>query len=421
MQTDTPVQASAKREGKARRNPRGVYEKFPGSGQWWICYVDSSGRYRREKAGSKSAAMSLVDKRRTEALQGKKLPETLRRAVVSFPEIARDALEYSKAHKVPAAARADGWHMDTILGWFRERAAADVLPQDIERRLSELGEEEELKPATLNRYRALLSLTYSIAMRNGKVSLNPARLVRLRQENNARVRFLSAEEEKALRSKIRETYSDGEAEFDLALHTGLRRGEQYRLRWQDVNLKTGILTIPRSKHGEKRHVPINSTARAALGVLRKRRTGPGYVCPGVEEERERDWRRWFEEAVPLAGVDNFRWHDLRHTFASRLVMAGVDLRTVQELLGHKTITMTVRYSHLAPRHLQEAVERLTVKPIDTPTDTGRFSVPRRANAGIAQVHGKIGAGGGSRTHTPLSGHEILSLARLPVPPLQRQI
>ena len=368
MQTDTLDLAVERITGRARRNPRGVFEKVPGSGAWWIRYVDAQGRYRREKAGSKGNAIDLVRKRKNEALQGKKLPEKLRRATVTFAEIARDALEYSKQHKVPDAARADRWHMETILGWFRERAAADVPPQDIERRLSELGEEGR-QPATLNRYRALLSLTYSIAMRNGKVFANPARLVRLRKENNARVRFLSAEEEATLRSKIREVYPDGEAEFDLALNTGMRRGEQYRLRWQDVNLKTGILTIPRSKHGEKRHVPINSAARAALETLWLRRTSPGYVCPGVEGERCRDWRRWFEEAIRLAGIENFRWHDLRHTFASRLVMAGVDLRSVQELLGHKTIAMTVRYSHLAPTHLQEAVERLTAKPTDTTTDT----------------------------------------------------
>ena len=369
MQTDT-FSLRQGTPGRKRRNPRGVFEKVPGSGEWWVCYWDAVGRKRREKAGSKSAAIILYRKRKTEALEGKKLPEKLRRATVSFQEIARDALEYSKQHKVPDAYRADCWHMETILGWFRDRAAADVRPQDIERRLSELAEENHLQPAAVNRYRALMSLIYSIAMRNAKVSANPARLVRLRKENNARVRFLSDEEETKLRNKIRESYPDREAEFDLALNTGMRRGEQYRLRWQDVNLKTGIVTIPRSKHGEKRHIPLNSASRAALEALWQRRTAPGYVCPGVEAERSRDWRRWFEEAVLSVGIENFRWHDLRHSFASRLVMAGVDLRSVQELLGHKTIAMTVRYSHLAPTHLKEAVERLTAKPTDTTTDTG---------------------------------------------------
>jgi site-specific recombinase XerD len=109
-----------------------------------------------------------------------------------------------------------------------------------------------------------------------------------------------------------------------------------------------------------------------LETLWQRRTAPGYVCHGAEGLRGREWRRWFEEALEVAELEDFRWHDLRHTFASRLVMAGVDLRTVQELMGHKTISMTVRYSHLAPTHLQEAVERLTAKPTDTTTDTKRF-------------------------------------------------
>jgi len=69
-------------------------------------------------------------------------------------------------------------------------------------------------------------------------------------------------------------------------------------------------------------------------------------------------RKWFEKALSEAGIVNFHWHDLRHTFASRLVMAGVDIRTVQELMGHKTIQVTLRYSHLAPKHQLEAVQRL---------------------------------------------------------------
>jgi len=92
------------------------------------------------------------------------------------------------------------------------------------------------------------------------------------------------------------------------------------------------------------------------------------VCGGAPGPR-----RWFEPALADAKITGFSWHCLRHTFASRLVMAGVDLRTVQELLGHKAIAMTVRYSHLAPKHTLAAVERLdapTETPTDTTTDTG---------------------------------------------------
>jgi hypothetical protein len=97
-----------------RRNPRGVFEKAPGSGEWWIRYVDASGRYRREKAGTKSAATNLVCKRKTEALQGKKLPETLRQRVATFREIAGDALGYSRMHK--RSFRDDEYRMARFAG-----------------------------------------------------------------------------------------------------------------------------------------------------------------------------------------------------------------------------------------------------------------------------------------------------------------
>lgn len=89
---------------------------------------------------------------------------------------------------------------------------------------------------------------FSLAVRNGKIAANRVRLVKRRKENNVRLRFLDDEEEGALRTKIHEMYPVHESEFDLALHTGMRRGEQYGLRWQEVDLKRGIITIPRSKH-----------------------------------------------------------------------------------------------------------------------------------------------------------------------------
>jgi hypothetical protein len=159
-------------------------------------------------------AIDLYRKRKVEALEGKKLPERLRRATVTFAEIARDALTYSKVHKADTSYRCDAGRMEVLLGWFREYPAEAITAQDIERQF----QKQEWAPATPNRYRALLSLTYRLAIRNGKVKENPARLVPHRLEDNARIRFLSTDEETALRKSIEEKCSERLPEFDFALN-----------------------------------------------------------------------------------------------------------------------------------------------------------------------------------------------------------
>src|SRR5580704_10736130 len=199
MQTNPPILAAGS-ESKTRRNPRGVFEKVPGSGEWWICYWDAQGRKRRETAGTKSNAILLYRKRKTEALQGKKLPEKLRRATITFADIARDALSYSKAHK--RTYHDDVQRMERMLGWFRDRSADSVTPQDVERHFEQCIEEEEWAASTVNHYRSLLSLTYRLAIRDGKAASNPARATRHRREDNSRVRYLSMEEEIKLRAVL---------------------------------------------------------------------------------------------------------------------------------------------------------------------------------------------------------------------------
>jgi len=371
MQTDAQTQGNQAQEKK--RNPRGVFEKVAGSGEWWICYWDAQGRKRREKAGTKGNAIDLYRKRKTEALTGKKLPEKLRKPTVSFAEIAKDALAYSKSNKL--SYRNDSCRMEILLSWFREHPVDAINAQDIERRF----DKQKWSAATANRYRALLSLTYRLAIRNGKAKENPARLVQHRLENNARIRFLSADEEMALRKVVEAKYPERVAEFDLSLNTGLRLSEQYGLTWADVSVSRRVLTIPRSKNGSTRHVPLNRAALRALEALRDRTGGSGFVCGGAPGPR-----CWFEPALTDAKIPDFSWHCLRHTFASRLVMAGVDIRTVQELLGHKTIAMTVRYAHLAPKHTLSAVERLDV-PLAAATDTTTDTSLRRQNGNGAAI------------------------------------
>jgi len=143
------------------------------------------------------------------------------------------------------------------------------------------------------------------------VAVNPARMVRQRKENNSRVRFLSPEEEVKLRAKIRELCPGREAEFDLALHTGMRQGEQYRLEWADVDLLVGSITVTRTKQGSTRHIPIDSEARAAPRVLRTREGKSGYVSARG--------RRWFEQVIRAAKIPDLRWHDLRHYADSQIM------------------------------------------------------------------------------------------------------
>jgi site-specific recombinase XerD len=360
---------NAKRDSK---KVRGVFEKVPGSGIWWTQYFDTEGRRRREKVGAKGKAIALYQKRKTEAREGKKLPENLRARQVRLREIAAAALEYSRAEK--ASYRHDEIRMAPIVEQFGDRAAESITAEELERWLNDETEDRQWTLATKNRYVALLKLTYRLAERNGKVIFNPARLLRIRKENNARLRFLNQftplrtnlgylsecpDEESRLRAVITKRYPEHLPELEIALNSGIRPSEQYGLTWERVDLTRKVITIPKSKNGRTRHIPLNSVAVTAFKALQRRSLdGAGPVFVTMAGEPLRGYKHWFEPAVAEAGVRDFTWYCLRHTFASRLVMAGVDLRTVAELMGHQQIQMTMRYAHLAPAHTLAAVERL---------------------------------------------------------------
>lgn len=150
------------------------------------------------------------------------------------------------------------------------------------------------------------------------------------------------------------------------------------LRWRDVDLLIGFITVPRSKHGESRGVPINSAVRSALIDLGSGQPPDGSSRP-VFPRRPAQADKYFPKAVEAARaalkaackdvsrLDGYVWHSNRHTFASRCVMAGVDPRTVQVLGGWKSLAMLSRYSHLAPGHLRAAVERIVATPAETAT------------------------------------------------------
>lgn len=341
-----------------RELPRGVFERHPGSGVYWIRYADAHGRERKEKVGPRlQLAVLLYQKRKVEVAEGRKFPENLRYRAATFSELAADFEEYARAHHGIRTRQVDGVRLETALAKFRNRIASSISSQEFARFLGN----PKWKPATRNRYRALFSKCYSLAIRNGKATENPLKHVDRFKENNARVRFLDPmKEEPKLRAAIKRRFPSRLAEFDLALNTGMRRGEQYNLRWSDVDLRRKLLTIQNSKNGDRRHIPLNDQAQAALHKMRStwKAGAAEFVVRATHSERLGNYPTWFDKCVGRAGVVDFHWHDLRHTFASRLVMAGADIRTVQDLMGHKMLTMTVRYAHLSAPHLHEAVALL---------------------------------------------------------------
>ncbi len=330
-------------------------------------YTDAEGREHRVKCRTLDEALELYHRKKKEAHDGKKLPAPergLRRA--KFCQLADSALAHSENRK--RSYRTDIPRIVKLKELFGDCIAEALTPREIEEKLNRVAEQEGWAPSTFNHYRSLISLAYRLAIRNGAVGVNPASSVPHRREDNSRVRYLTQDEEQRLRKVVIEKWPQHVPELDLALHTGLRQGNQYGLTWDMVDWSARMLHIPRTKNEESLHVPLNNAALAALEAVRTRANGSGrvFISERTGEPLEHP-RHWFDRAVREAGISDLRWHDLRHTFASRLRMHGVPLETIADLLGHKGLTMAKRYAHLGPSQLHEAVSRLAENPVLVPT------------------------------------------------------
>src|ERR1700675_125303 len=332
----------------------GIFERPPKSGVWWISYYDAEGKRHRERAGRRVSAIDAITRRRREIREGRFVPPS-KGTRLTFRELAKAAMAQKKLRLAPGSYNMDFWRLRKLLPLIGNVPADRMNSARLEETMAHL--KKSVSNSTVNRYRSLISSIYSFGVRSDRMAFNPVSKVKPYRENEPRLRYLKDDEEPRLRAAIANPVH--EAELELALHTGMRRGEQFKLEWANVNLVRGILTV-RGKSG-RRHIVANSTALAALVKLKEISGATKYVCPDANDKLTRDTRSWFERAVKNAGILDFRFHDLRHTFASRLVMAGVDIRTVQELLGHKNIAMTMRYSHLSADHRMAAVEKM--KPV----------------------------------------------------------
>ena len=218
----------------------------------------------------------------------------------------------------------------------------EITRGDVLRAVQDIAESSS-RP-TANRYLALLRKALGWAVERGYLQSNPVAGIKQYKENPGRTRWLRHEEAERLLmecEKIPRLYMF----TAIALLTGMRLGEIESLRWGDIDLEKGTIRIPDSKTGQARIIPLEEPLKRILETWPK----TGEMVLGKFTHKKA-----FMGAVKRAGLSDFHFHDLRHTYASWKVMAGVDLRTVAGLLGHRTLAMVMRYAHLAPEHLEKA-------------------------------------------------------------------
>ncbi len=336
---------------------KGIY-KQRGSDFYWIRYAGPDGKIIREStrtANFKEAQAKLENQRK--AIRDGKEPEPIKKIPnYTFSQLAGEYMKWCERQRGFRAKRSCILQLTEAFGILQLRQINTKLLEQFQSDRINKGN----KPATVNRLIATIKHCihkgYQWEM-CGEETLKRVRQVRLLEENNRRLRYLSKEECRAL---LENCPGHLKTIVTFALNTGCRKGEILSLKWENVDLKHGFIRLDRTKNGERRDIPISDTLKAALQGL-TRRLDVSYVFhdPNTGNPYQ-DVKRSFQTACRRAGIADFHFHDLRHTFASHLVMAGVDITTVSKLLGHKSLTMTLRYAHLAPNHLQNAVNMLNI-------------------------------------------------------------
>lgn len=363
----------------------GLYKRKD-SPYWWMSFR-VEGRRILESTGTnnkKLAARKLKD-RIIELQERQRVPSVKIDGKTTFFDLANKFLKWSEWQRTYKGKQTHIKYLIKAFGRLKLKDFTTLRVDFYYRSIIDSGR----TVSTANRYLQTLKAMFTKAVDWELVEedvLKRVRRVKLLPENNRHLRFHSRVEGQAL---INACEPHLKPIVITALNTGMRREEILSLEWEKhVDLKHGFILLDRTKNGERREIPINQTLKGVFQGL-VRHINSFYVFTDSAGRRFRDLKRSFtsacrkaewekclacsferqksegespgncpqcsKEVLRVAGINDFRFHDLRHTFASWLVMAGVDLTTVSRLLGHKSLTMTLRYSHLAPSHMVKAV------------------------------------------------------------------
>jgi integrase len=342
---------------------RGIVEKPAGSGHWWVRLVHQ-GREQWHKCDTKSQAKALYQRLRADIREEKFFPEkfTQKKDITLGAWIRRCLEGCSHRGLVNDRRYARRWSL-----WLGKKSLMALSIEDLRRHQVKMRSkmkfntrtkqlQRQWADATINRHFAFLRHILMLALKDGKLTRNPVSAITFLSEER-RTRFLTDEELRKLEAIM------APQDWTLvlfAIETGLRREEQFRLRWDQVDLENGVITIPLPKGGRTRHVPLSDTARSVLRSLDSFVRSP-WVFPSKHPMKPQNPQSFVNNVYTVSlrkvGITGVNWHSLRHTAASRRVMAGVDLVSVKEILGHRDIATTMRYSHLSPNHLRNAVNQ----------------------------------------------------------------
>ena len=381
---------------RAGRKDRGLLSKKDSTGKIvWCVRLYHEGKERRFGSfKNKTEARDFYEKAKQEQKQGRFFPEryqhggkesasaVIAKYLSTLPTSGKKATTVAEEHYYGR------WWTDRLEG----KALHAVTPAILEQAIADLAG-KHYSPQTIVHYLKFLRHILRWAIGRGLIEKSPFASVKLPTVRAGRTRFLSIEEEARLCQAIGQPY---DAWIRLAILTGLRRSEQFGLRWADIDLDRGLITLPETKSGHVQYVHLMDEAKTILHSLVPGNTSV-WVFPSENPDTHLDpdhfYGRVYMPALKAATLDGVTWHTLRHTFASRLAMNGQAPSTIAALLRHSGTGLVARYAHLSPTHLQGALEGVSgfgkvkdekIRAVSQPIHAGQNANPTVTGTGMKQ-------------------------------------
>jgi integrase len=353
------------------------------SEKWHISYYFEGKQIREAVSPNKRVAEKAYQAVMGEIAQGR---YSLRRDTKSpkFEDYAKIYLEHSKAFK--RSYETDVTMFKSLGAFFKGYKLSKITPFLIEKYRIERGKKvarmskKPIAKSTINREMAVLKAMFNMAIRDRVADTNPVKAVKFFKEDNKKERILASGE---IQKLLEECNGHLKPIIILALNTGMRLREILYLKWSDVDFNRNIIVVTQTKSNKNRSIPMGSLV---VKTIKDIKIDSEYIFCDTETGKPFDSiKTSFGKALKRAGLSDVRFHDLRHTAATIMVMGGVDLVTVKEILGHSSIEMTMRYAHPTTEGKMGAIDVLERQMVDAckhnPSALGNSDFSKKVTTG----------------------------------------